>query len=821
MTLYLKYYKITWIYMNNETSQSVRRQTANTAGGGSGLINILFIINDLKIGGAEKMLLYLISGLDRTVYNPVVCTLLDRGEYRHFLKTRGIKYYTLDMQNYYRVPFALFNLIRIVRAENISIIHSYLFYSDLMARAAGLLAGVRVVITSMRNIDLWRKPYHIFIDSLTYGLSSAIISNSLAGAARLSNVEKIPSDKIKVVYNAIKLDEYIPGESYSRTDFRNSIGVGPGDFMIVTVARLEEQKDHLTLLKTARHTLGALHEKKGKEFTARVKFVLAGGGALMDELKQEAEKLGLNESVIFLGTRTDIKDILRASDLFLLTSIYEGIPNAILEAQACGIPVIATDVGGVSEIISDNFNGVLCEPKAVEAISEKIVHLIENPGFAEFIAKNAVERLKTKFSCVNLISKTCAIYKNLLVQNASDIASRFFSPEEFKVKLNILYLITSSDVGGAQKHLTSLVNYFISKDHQVRVATSPGEPMNSTLKKLGVMPVVLNHLQKSINPFKDLLTFYDISKLLIENNFHIIHCHSTKAGILGRIAAFFAGVPVKVFTAHGFVFHDGMNPVKKYMCVLAEKIGGFFSDAIITVSRADYIKAVKYRIAPKTKLRLIHNGIGPQAFAAVASENSGRRNELRARYGAGEGDLLIGSVGRLVHEKSYSTAIRAFARLVQKRGDAVMLIAGEGYEREKLQALIKKLGLEGKVILTGEVAAVSEIYSILDIFFLSSVKEGLPYSLLEAGCFALPSVCTDAGGIAEVIRDGETGILSAAGSSDSFYDALLKMAELKPEDRKKLGTALEARVKKEFSEEMMLERTERCYIDLVSKKGLI
>lgn len=805
---------------NQQAVQPVSRQDA---GAGGGRINILFIINDLKIGGAEKMLLYLISGLDRSVYNPVVCTLLDRGEYRHFLKSRGVKYYTLDMGSYFRVPLALFRLLRIVRAENISIIHSYLFYSDLMARAAGLLAGVRVVITSMRNIDLWRKPYHIFIDSLTYGLSSAIISNSLAGAARLSSVEKIPAERIKVVYNAIKLDEYAPGESYARDAFRASIGVGAGDTVVTTVARLEEQKDHLTLLKTARLALDRLAAARGKEAAARLRFVLAGGGALMDDLKEEAAALGLAGSVIFLGTRTDIKDLLHASDFFLLTSIYEGIPNAILEAQACGVPVVATDVGGVSEIISDNFNGVLCKPKDAEGISEKLLHLIENPEFASFLSKNALERLKTKFSCANLISKTCAIYKDLLVQNASDIASRFFSSEEFKVKLNILYLITSSDVGGAQKHLTSLVDHFISRNHQVRVATSPGEPMNSNLRKLGVMPVILKHLQKSINPVKDLLAFYEISKLLIENNFHIIHCHSTKAGILGRIAAFFAGVPVRIFTAHGFVFHDGMNPVKKYLCVLAEKIGGFFSDAIITVSRADYLKALKYRIVPKRKLRLIYNGINASSCGAPDSITSRvrTREEIRAAYGVPPGALLIGSVGRLVHEKSYSTAISAFARLARERKDAVMLIAGEGYEREKLSALISRLGLEKKVILAGEVAAVDEIYSIIDIFFLSSIKEGLPYSLLEAACFALPAVCTDAGGVADVIGDGETGILARAGDEDSFYASLSRAAAMAPEERRRLGARLEAKVRSEFGEDRMLDRTERCYIDLVSQKGLI
>lgn len=809
--------------MNHNLPEIDRYSGEKKSRGGDGRINVLFIINDLKIGGAEKMMLYLIAGLDKSVYNPVVCTLLDRGEYRQFLSDRGVKYYTLEMQSYFKIPLALFKLLKIIADENITIIHSYLFYSDLMARAAGFLARTPVVITSMRNIDLWRKPYHIFIDSLTYGLSSAIISNSLAGALRLSNVEKIPPEKIKVVYNAIKLEEYVPGSSYSRKEFRNSIGAGPDDYIIVTVARLEEQKDHLTLLKAARIICDMLSKKKGAAFASGVKFVLAGGGALMDELKQAADKLGLTENVIFLGTRTDIRDILHSSDMFLLTSIYEGIPNAILEAQACGVPVVATDVGGVSEIIIDNFNGVLCEPKDVEAIAEKTVHIVENPDFAKFLSRNAIERLKTKFSCGSLISKTCAIYKDLLVQYAPGVAGKFFNPEEFKVKLNILYLITSSDVGGAQKHLTSLVKYFISRDHFVKVATSPGEPMNSNLKKLGIMPIILKNLQKSINVFKDIATFYEISKLLIENNFHIIHCHSTKAGILGRLAAFFAGVPVKVFTAHGFVFHDGMNPVKKYLCVLAEKIGGAFSDAIITVSKADYLKAVKYRIAPRRKLKLIYNGISSENLKKQGADcrAEGDIKKLRAKYGVGEGDVLIGSVGRLVYEKSYSTAIKAFARLMGTRKNITMLIAGEGYERKTLEGLVKKLNIENKVIFTGEVEAVNEIYSILDIFFLSSIKEGLPYSLLEAASFAIPAVCSNAGGIADVIRDGETGILSDAGNPPSFYDALLRMLELSDDERKKLGANLKNKAAKEFSEEKMLENTERCYLELVSKKGLI
>jgi len=131
------------------------------------------------------------------------------------------------------------------------------------------------------------------------------------------------------------------------------------------------------------------------------------------------------------------------------------------------------------------------------------------------------------------------------------------------------------------------------------------------------------------------------------------------------------------------------------------------------------------------------------------------------------------------------------------------------------------LNIENKVIFTGEVETVSEIYSIMDIFFLSSIKEGLPYSLLEAACFAVPAVCSNAGGIGDIIRDGETGILSEAGNPQAFYDALLKMLALCEAERKKLGANLKNKVAKEFSEEKMLENTERCYLELVSKKGLI
>ncbi|HNY12766.1 MAG TPA: glycosyltransferase, partial [Candidatus Wallbacteria bacterium] len=266
-------------------------------------INILFIINDLKIGGAEKMLIYLISGLNKKIYNPIVCTLLDRGEYRHYLKTHGIKYYTLNMQNYFKIPVALFKLARIIKKENINLIHSYLFYSDLMARLSGFLTRVPVVITSMRNIDLWRKYHHIFLDSITYKLSSAIISNSLAGAERLYNVERIPSEKIKVVYNAIKLDEYLPAGNYDRAVFRKTLGLSVNDIAITTVARLEEQKDHFTLLRAARHLLDEIAKGAGYASGRALKFLIVGDGSLSEEIRDRAKELKLDESVIFLGQR--------------------------------------------------------------------------------------------------------------------------------------------------------------------------------------------------------------------------------------------------------------------------------------------------------------------------------------------------------------------------------------------------------------------------------------------------------------------------------------------------------------------------------------
>jgi len=576
------------------------------------------------------------------------------------------------------------------------------------------------------------------------------------------------------------------------------------------------------LLKTARHILNCYKNAAVKKIDEnKLKFLIVGGGDLLDELKERSQKLGLDKNVIFLGERRDIKDILHACDIFLLTSVYEGIPNAILEAQACNVPVVATDVGGVSEIIEDNHNGVLCKPKDIEGISEKTRHMIENRNFAKTIAHNAMERLKEKFSCPNLISKTEAIYKNFMVQCAPEIAYKFFSGDEFKVKLNILFFITSSDVGGAQKHVMSLVKYFMEKGHQVRVATSDGEPMNSQLKKIGIMPVVLGKLQKAVNPLYDMITFYDISKLIVENSFHIIHCHSTKAGILGRLAAYFAGVPVKIFTAHGFVFHDKMNFFKKYLCVLAEKIGSIFGDGIITVSRADYLKALQYHVSPREKMKLIHNGIDCGEIEKVIEANAYKKSSLRAKYGIASDALVIGSVGRLVYEKSYSDAIRAFSMTAEKFKNTVMVIAGEGYEKKKIERTIKECGLEKRVILLGEISSIYELYSILDIFFLSSIKEGLPYSLLEAGCFALPCVCTDAGGISDVIKDGLTGILANSCGSKAFYDALLKTLELSPKQREDLGAALKKRITEEFSEARMLSETEKFYISLTNKKGLI
>jgi len=332
----------------------------------------------------------------------------------------------------------------------------------------------------------------------------------------------------------------------------------------------------------------------------------------------------------------------------------------------------------------------------------------------------------------------------------------------------ILYIITQSEWGGAQKNVLDLANGLKGK-YEVLVAAGldGGGDFFNALKHADIKHIKLRWLQRSAaNPLVDLMGLVEIFNLIRKERPDIVHLHSSKAGFSGSLAAKLLGVKV-VYTVHGAVFAAAFSaPVRQFYLWL-EKFSAPFKDKIICVSQNDKKVWLKYKAAPEKKLVVIHNGID-FANLKFLPKDEARGNLFslnpqlfEANRGSNQDLKIIGTIANFYQEKGLSYLIQA-AELILKEAqfkNTLFVVIGEGMERELLEAMIKDKGLEQKFILTGKIDHAPKYLKAFDVFVLPSIKEGLPYTILEAMAAGVPIVASYVGGIPEMIENESNGFL--------------------------------------------------------------
>lgn len=302
--------------------------------------------------------------------------------------------------------------------------------------------------------------------------------------------------------------------------------------------------------------------------------------------------------------------------------------------------------------------------------------------------------------------------------------------------VKILFVITKKDIGGAQKYVRDLAGNLDPKKFEVKTLTGG---------KNGV-----RFLSNSIFPhalfINDLAALWELFGIFRKEKPDIVHLNSSKAGVIGAIAAKLAGVPKVIFTAHGWVFNpdNKLGFLSRQFYILLHKIAAQFQDKIINVSEYDRKLALSCRVASSEKLATIYNGVSGQAF--LGKQDARRAIRTISGYPVDADSVWIGSIGRLVAEKDYANLIEA-AALVPK---ASFFILGSGSDHQRLSARIEKLGLKTRFFILDNISPAAPYLKAFDIFALSSVKEGLPYTMLEAMAAQLPVVVTRVGGMTEI-----------------------------------------------------------------------
>ncbi len=324
--------------------------------------------------------------------------------------------------------------------------------------------------------------------------------------------------------------------------------------------------------------------------------------------------------------------------------------------------------------------------------------------------------------------------------------------------IRIMRIIARLNVGGPAIHVALLTEKlgaptYVSTLVCGTVGADEGD-MQYYAEAHGVQPVIIPELGRSLNPLRDLVTIWKVYQLIRQYQPDVVHTHTAKAGFVGRIAAWLAGVPVIVHTFHGHVFHGYFSPTTTRVFILLERMTARMSDTVITLTEGLRRElADEYHIARKSKITVLPLGLDLQPFADTARKNGAFRRE----YAIPANAPLIGIVGRLVTVKNHALFLDAAARIRAQRPDARFVIVGDGDLRAELEAQVDALGLRDAVVFTGWVRDVAPVYADLDVNVISSVNEGTPVSVIESLAAGCPVVATAVGGLPDLLDRGRTG----------------------------------------------------------------
>jgi glycosyltransferase involved in cell wall biosynthesis len=361
--------------------------------------------------------------------------------------------------------------------------------------------------------------------------------------------------------------------------------------------------------------------------------------------------------------------------------------------------------------------------------------------------------------------------------------------------MRVLYLITRSELGGAQIHLLDLLGGFC--DH-LDMVVGVGEDgyLVEKVRNLGIPCHVVPHLVQPMRPVEDLRAAFELVDLIRRVKPDVVHTHTSKVGVLGRLAARLAGVP-SVFTAHTWCFAEGTSWKWKAVGVPSERLAARCSSSIINVSEANRKLALSYRITKEDRLLTIHNGIIDSPYRARPDRS---------------GIPTIAVVGRCAPQKDQALFLRALSELPTP---VRALIVGDGPTRPALEADAERLGIRDRVEFLGQRHDVAELLASAHIFALPTKWEGFPLSILEAMRAGLPVVASNVGGVAEAVVDGENGFLIPSGNSDGFREGLRKLIE-SPALRRQMGEIGRTHYEAKFTLEVMLRKTLAVYHKAVS-----
>ena len=383
-------------------------------------------------------------------------------------------------------------------------------------------------------------------------------------------------------------------------------------------------------------------------------------------------------------------------------------------------------------------------------------------------------------------------------------------------KIKIFHVIARLNIGGSALHTILVTRDLDPQRFQTTLVTGIEETYEGGMREWaatqGVNPLIIPELGREINLIADIKVLFELYCLFRREKPDIVHTHTAKAGFVGRLAAWLAGVPTIVHTFHGHVFHSYFSPAKTRLFIFIERLLARLSDRIITVSPLQRQEIIGFGIASPEKAVIINLGFDLQPFLACGN----LRGRLRAELSLPDEIKLVGIVARLTGIKNHHLFLDT-AALIQKRNHKVhFVVVGDGELRTELEQRAIDLGLGPIVHFLGWRQDLPAIYADLDLVMLTSRNEGTPVSLIEAQAAACPVIATAVGGVPDIIVDGQAGYLVPPDDAQALAEAVSKALE---GNSREMGQAGRQAVSERFAVRRLVRDIETLYRELIDSSN--
>jgi len=369
-------------------------------------VNTVYLIDSLESGGAQRQVVELIKGLNRKLINPYVVVYHNIMYFREELEQSDVKIYCLPKKDKLGISFII-QFLNFIYKKKIKLIHSFLNTPNLYARLTKLFFPHIVIVTSERNVTLVHSIFRSVLEKLTWRLSDRIIVNAEKIKDLLVNKIGVAPEVVRVVNNGIDLKRFSSPDKLLTERIRAEALTGRASFLIGIIGRICVQKGQVYAVEAARLI---------RQSRPEIDFVMCFWGSeteltYAETIKRMITEYNLVENVHFCGERKEMPEVMAASDLLILPSLWEGFPNVLLEAIASRAMIISTDIVNNRQIVVNDEAGFLIEPKNPKALAEKIIDVYQmSQPDAERLVTKAYEHITNHFSRENLVKKTMDVY---------------------------------------------------------------------------------------------------------------------------------------------------------------------------------------------------------------------------------------------------------------------------------------------------------------------------------------------------------------------------------------------------------------------------